>query len=1185
MTDKTIYPQENIDDFDDLTRFADENFDTNEVDLFQFSGDESSPFTRLKSVILSLEWEITDDYLQDLADELAELIPDWEDNKAVGVYLQGMSKIGKYLRLRGAYAHPNSIKLLLTFFHHLETIVSSPDMNEERITTLLRSDVRKFKVLQYQIRLAEEAAAAEGEDSAAVGTGLNVVARDIGEAEGALRGFKAAILELDWEVSDNSLAKFATALHILGEERIQNKSALILIQGMQALGQYIADERAKAHPESFNLLLSFHDGLMQLLDEGPSAPTPQQKKKILVNKVNRLNFLKKLIAPKDADVPPAIPLPQEVSPQTPPTSAASAEFHDDAELRDQAADALLAESNAAPDGIGDSESMLPKDEELLAEVEAVAEAAPAGEGPMPEPTPFAEDFPIELATEEPVSTGEEGGIEAEIDALFSMGPKRAMLSSEEEYPEEELPSSAYQAVDDELADGFIDGSVGARGGITPALADIVEESGFNGRDEQLDPDTKVDLDERLNFFFGDSDEETKQTEPTLSLFDEESDKNDEMPALAETADDSATVVEDDMTILFADSEEEKSLGQPVQTWEEETAFPGMAAGKTGGEASEETDPFELSLSLFDEETDSNGETPALKNAADTSPAALQDDMAILFAGSDEDKPLAEPAQTWEDEASELLAGADDEASVFAEEPAASATPAILEQHEESAVFATPDTPGEPVSALAGIALPEEETSLQADNEDSELQAKLDSFFDLPDKDVEPTAAEFEQLAVVPERDPKDEEDDLEEEQDDVLRQGALADVDVPAGRSVKEEEADPEIAQLLDSFLDDVDAPAPVPEAPPVPSAMPEVAIQPAEEPVSEWSGEDTVEAEAPLPAEEPVAELDLFALENAPPAQATVEPEAAIAAEELRLERSVVSAAEAAGATGGFEDILDSAEVQDFLLHGREMEEVADEELLFAENETTAVAPSEASSSVADIQSQEVVADPVETAAEELLDTEDAYVDLEDSGGEELFAGEDEAYDALLTDTVLEEAEAAAAMPEPSLFAEETETLDDSAAIHAAQAREDDPAEEAMLALGAALPQLLSSPSAEALAGAERSLRQLRHTASLSPVQLAAISMLETVVTGLGRRSATGSDDATVVDQLYQALVYPQDHLPVEAVSAFAQWMQNLLSDAGTVETPQEHFTTRDIYQELSGFRARMEEELAQLRSEMRKR
>ena len=103
MTNQTNVP-EDVNEYDDLTRFADENFDTGEVDLFQFIGDDSSPLTRLKSVILSLDWDITDEYLQELAEELAELAPAWQDDRAATIYLQGMGKIGKYLRLRGAHA-------------------------------------------------------------------------------------------------------------------------------------------------------------------------------------------------------------------------------------------------------------------------------------------------------------------------------------------------------------------------------------------------------------------------------------------------------------------------------------------------------------------------------------------------------------------------------------------------------------------------------------------------------------------------------------------------------------------------------------------------------------------------------------------------------------------------------------------------------------------------------------------------------------------------------------------------------------------------------------------------------------------------------------------------------------------------------------------------------------------------
>ena len=40
----------------------------------------------------------------------------------------------------------------------------------------------------------------------------------------------------------------------------------------------------------------------------------------------------------------------------------------------------------------------------------------------------------------------------------------------------------------------------------------------------------------------------------------------------------------------------------------------------------------------------------------------------------------------------------------------------------------------------------------------------------------------------------------------------------------------------------------------------------------------------------------------------------------------------------------------------------------------------------------------------------------------------------------------------------------------------------------------------------------------------------------------------------------------------------KNLIAESGA-QSSQEYFTARDLYQELSGFRARMEEELGEIR------
>ncbi|HHD62958.1 MAG TPA: hypothetical protein ENK96_01040, partial [Desulfobulbaceae bacterium] len=293
-------PQDNmpsdLENVEDLTLFANESFDTKDIDLFEFTGDDDSPLTRLKSIILSLDWEISDDILQELTDEISNLQQIWQGDKVAKVYLQGLHKIGTYLRTEGAYAHPNAIKLLLSFFYNFEKIISSENITGDTITAMLKSDVRKFKILQYQINqisagpqaLPETISESDEQELDIKGTGQSVT-----ECE-PLNCLKATILGLEWEVTDKGLEQFNTQIADVREQFMDNKSAQILIQGLQALGGYITDERANAHPEAFSMLHSFYEGIELLLEE--EKIDDEERQNILVDRVNRLNNLKAIIA-------------------------------------------------------------------------------------------------------------------------------------------------------------------------------------------------------------------------------------------------------------------------------------------------------------------------------------------------------------------------------------------------------------------------------------------------------------------------------------------------------------------------------------------------------------------------------------------------------------------------------------------------------------------------------------------------------------------------------------------------------------------------------------------------------------------------------------------------------------------------------------------------------------------------
>jgi pilus assembly protein FimV len=435
-----------IDEFEDLTLFANESFDTQDVDLFEFTSEESSPLTRLKSIILSLDWEINDEILQELDDELDNLQSMWQNDKVAEVYLQGLSKIGNYIRTKGAYAHPNSIKLLLTFFYNFEKIISSEQITGEQITQLLKGDVRKFKILQYQITQSEIETIPETEVRIQPGGPLETMTTAFAHSDG-LKELKAAILSLDWEVTDDSLRQFNDSLAGFHQNMTQNKPALVLVQGLQALGDYIADERVGAHPDAFILLHSFNEALEEILKTDEQGPDQTTIQNLLIDRINRLNNLKLLIAS--------------------PSGALVDNEHIDEVVMGISSPAV-AQKAADP-----------------------MQQAPGGS--------FAPAPPTD--TVKAPDAASTAGLENEIDTFFGMGAMPAMESAEVQYPDEILSPDAIAPVDDELADDFIEAHLSTKRGLMPALSDSDETSGFAEDMEPVDLPTQNDLADRLDFLF------------------------------------------------------------------------------------------------------------------------------------------------------------------------------------------------------------------------------------------------------------------------------------------------------------------------------------------------------------------------------------------------------------------------------------------------------------------------------------------------------------------------------------------------------------------------------------------------------------------------------------------------------------------------------------------------------------
>lgn len=105
----------------------------------------------LKSVLMSLEWEITDQVMDKLSEEIEKLKESCKEDKIVAAFLQLLDSLGKYIQKKKADAHPDSISLLNSVYGNLETVMLSDGMSEAEKKKVLVAEVNKYKELKVII--------------------------------------------------------------------------------------------------------------------------------------------------------------------------------------------------------------------------------------------------------------------------------------------------------------------------------------------------------------------------------------------------------------------------------------------------------------------------------------------------------------------------------------------------------------------------------------------------------------------------------------------------------------------------------------------------------------------------------------------------------------------------------------------------------------------------------------------------------------------------------------------------------------------------------------------------------------------------------------------------------------------------------------------------------------------------
>ena len=109
------------------------------------------PLAELKNLVLSIDWEITEEALTGLLSQIDSLKVIYKNEKIIFMFLQLLGSLGVYIKTNRGNAHPKTFKILNSAFSRLEEVVLSEDMAGSEKKKLLRTEMNKYKQLRDQV--------------------------------------------------------------------------------------------------------------------------------------------------------------------------------------------------------------------------------------------------------------------------------------------------------------------------------------------------------------------------------------------------------------------------------------------------------------------------------------------------------------------------------------------------------------------------------------------------------------------------------------------------------------------------------------------------------------------------------------------------------------------------------------------------------------------------------------------------------------------------------------------------------------------------------------------------------------------------------------------------------------------------------------------------------------------------
>ena len=125
--------------------------DDDEESSMSSSTNKQPSLEKLKSMVLSIDWEITDECLTGLVTETENLIAIYENDRPTNALLRMLKALGSYIRKHKAQAHQEAIKRVMSVFASIETIIEGQIVDESEKKKVVVSEIKAFNILKKQV--------------------------------------------------------------------------------------------------------------------------------------------------------------------------------------------------------------------------------------------------------------------------------------------------------------------------------------------------------------------------------------------------------------------------------------------------------------------------------------------------------------------------------------------------------------------------------------------------------------------------------------------------------------------------------------------------------------------------------------------------------------------------------------------------------------------------------------------------------------------------------------------------------------------------------------------------------------------------------------------------------------------------------------------------------------------------